>query len=142
MKKEGIIAIILGVVFGIIMAVVMISKTKEKQLEKLKPLSNIKPSLTISPKEIQTQSLEILNPQDNTIINAKAITIKGKTNKDSLIVIQSPIKDMAFKNKAENFSMDFPLAMGENVIQIVVYPKDNQIRSQERVLRVYYLDEQ
>ncbi len=59
-----------------------------------------------------------------------------------MIIIQSPIKDLVFKNDKEQFSTDFPLALGENVIRIGAYPQDKLLRSQEKELRIYYFSEQ
>jgi len=70
------------------------------------------------------------------------VVIKGKAAKDSLIVIQSPVQDIIIKNDKEEFSATMSLAIGENVIHISVYPKDQQGKGQEKELRVYYLDEQ
>lgn len=143
MKKETSIAVFLGILFGVFVAIFMISKTKEKNLEKSKPItvgSKISPTVAIPTKQLQ--NFEILEPKENIIVNTKSITIRGKASKDALIVIHSPIKELAFKNVKEDFSVSFPLAFGENVIQAVVYPKEDQLRQQEKELRVYYLDEQ
>lgn len=143
MKKETIIAILLGIIFGTIIAVVIVSKNKQTQLEKTKtiaPTINLesKASVTVAP----VQPLEIMSPGDGQIFSKNSVTIKGKTYKGSLIVIQSPIKDIVISNAQENFSVDFPLVNGENAIRISVYPKDKQIKSQEKELKIYFLNEQ
>lgn len=142
MKKETVIAISLGVVFGLLVAVLMIFKTKENAMEKTKTVTSNHITPTVSLKNTTLQNLEITEPADGVMVNQKSITIKGKANKNSLFVVQSPIKDLVFKNEKEQFSFDFPLALGENVIKISVYPESDQLRPQERQLRIYYLDEQ
>lgn len=143
MKKETITAIIFGIILGGILAVTLIVKNRDSQLNKNK---------TIAPKEKTNQSsmagnvnlkpLEITEPSDRAIVNKNSVTIKANTIKNSLIVIQSPIKEMVFQTDKDQFSVDFPLVYGENVIRVAVYPKDKQLRAQEKELRVYYLDEQ
>lgn len=142
MKKETIVAIFLGIGLGIIVALVIIVQSKRQEITKAKTLNEagkITPKVTVQ--NLQFQSLEVTAPEDKIIVGSSSVVIKGKAIKDALIVIQSPVKDLVFKNIKEEFSQEFPLALGENVIRIAVYPKDPSIRSQEKELRVYYLDE-
>ena len=143
MKKETVIAIMLGIVFGVIVAVVMVVKTKDQQIDKVKPMNtalHITP--TISVNNTQFQPLQITSPETGVIVDKNAVTITGKASKDALIVIQSPIKTMIMKVTSETFSADFPLAFGENVITVSDYQKDTQAVAQEKELKIYYLDEQ
>ena len=143
MKKETIIAIFFGVAFGALVALFLLAKNKEFQLTKIKTIAPTKKANN-KPKNIavEAKSLEILDPQDSIIVNSKSVKIEGKTAKGALLIIQSPIKDVAFKTENDQFSIDFPLALGENVIKITAYTKDAQIRSQEKELHIYNLDEQ
>ena len=143
MKKETVIAIMLGIVFGVIVAVVMVVKTKDQQIDKVKPMNtalHITP--TISVNNTQFQPLQITSPETGVIVDKNAVTITGKASKDALIVIQSPIKTMIMKVTSETFSADFPLAFGENVITVSECQKDTQAVAQEKELKIYYLDEQ
>ena len=143
MKKETIIAVFLGISFGGILAFFLISKNKEFQLNKNK---------VIAPTGILTQNivketvniipLEVIEPNYRSIVAGNSIKIKGKVTKGSLIVVQSPINDIVIKNEKEDFSIDLPLALGENVIKLVAYPSDKQVRTQEKDLKVYFLREE
>lgn len=150
MKKETIIALILGVFFGGVLAFFFVFKSDELNLKNNKVIA---PTIVINKNQNQLKesikenvnniiSLEITEPNNNTIVDTDKIKIKGKATKNSLIVIQSPINDIVFKNEKEDFSIDFPLALGENILKIVVYPTDKQARSQEKELRIYYLKEE
>ena len=141
MKKEVGIAVFFGVLLGLIVAAFMISRvrTLETQKIKLPTESQISPSVTNLNSQIQT--LEITEPSDQTSVSKNSITVKGKTVKDSLIVVQTPTRDLLFKNKNENFSVEIPLALGANVLTIASYPKGGTQRSQEKTLTVFYLDE-
>lgn len=142
MKKEATVAIIFGIILGGVLAILIIAKNREKQLEKNKaisPAEKLTPTSQMS--NLNFQPLEVNEPQDGIIVSKNNIIIKGVATPGALIVIQSPIKEIAFKNDQNQFKTDFPLVSGENVIKIVVYPADVQLRPQEKLLKVYYLEE-
>lgn len=139
MKKETLIAIIFGVGLGVILAVIFIMQSKENQLTKAKPINNLSKTITPKLKMVTTPTLEISEPTDNLIVDSNSIAIKGRANKNALIVINSPIKDLVFKNGKEEFKVNFPLALGENVIQLTVYPDDKLGSSINKTLQIYYL---
>lgn len=141
MKKETITAIILGLIFGGIVAVFISLKSKDIELSKNKVIAPLEEkSTTSSLVGSEMQPLEISEPANNGIVEKSTIHFKGTAAKDSLIVIQSPIKDLAIKNTQGKFDLEFPLALGENSIKIVVYPKEKQFRPQEKYMKVYYID--
>lgn len=139
MKKEIIVAIVFGVIMGLIVAVVMVLRVRQSGGQSLFGGNQVTPS--VSAKNTQLQPLEITSPAPDSITGTDKITIKGKALKDSLIVVESPINDLAVKNSKEDFSINFPLSLGENVISITAYPKDTKLNSQTSTLRVYYLTE-
>lgn len=142
MKKESVIALLFGILLGGIVAFIIIAKNKQSQQEKTKTLT---PQITTTPALTDfsnSQRLEVISPHDKAIVDKNTVTITGKVVKNSLIIIQSPIKEIAFNNDKEEFSKDFPLTIGENVIKVSAYPKDTKLRSQERDLKVYFIDEQ
>ena len=47
---------------------------------------------------------------------------------------------MTFLTIKSDFKISFPLALGENVIKIVAYPKNKTFRPQEKDLKIYYID--
>ena len=143
MKKESTFAVVLGVLMGAIVALILIFQNKQIQLEKNKtiaPKTTITPSVAFNNTDLQ--SFVISNPGDGAIVDANSINIEGKAPNDALIVIQSPAKEIIIKSNKNQFKTTFPLAYGENVINITFYPKDPQMRSQEKRIRVYYLNNQ
>lgn len=142
MKKEATIAIVFGIILGSILAIFLIAKNKERLLEKSKTITPLKKNQTSQAKNGEVQQLEISEPGDKNIVYKNSISIKGSFTKNSLIIIQSPTKDLVMKNDKEQFSTDFPLALGENVIRIGAYPQDKQLRSQEKEMRIYYFSTQ
>jgi mannitol-specific phosphotransferase system IIBC component len=144
MKKETLIAIILGVVAGLGVAVVMIEKAREHQMTSTQAIST---SLQLTPKvtvnNSQLQPLELSKPDDGSISNVKTVELKGKAGVGALIVVQSPLKTIVQKlDKADIDIKNFPLALGENTIRVSAYPKDSQGSPQEKELKIYYLDQQ
>jgi hypothetical protein len=139
MKKETIIAIFFGILLGVTGALLIVAKSRQITTSRGKSLNS---AITPSPiKTKKTQSLEITSPKNKSFALTNNIVIKGKASRGSLIVVQSPIKELASKNEKENFSLEFPLALGENVISISVYPQDSHLSPQEKILKIYYLDE-
>ena len=141
MKKETMIAVLLGLLFGAVLAVIISFKSKEIQLTKNKIIEQPKDK-NVSPNSSgsELKPFELTEPADKAIVETNAIHLKGTVEKDSLILIQSPIKDIALRNTGEKFDIEFPLALGENSIKIVVYPKEKQFRPQEKSIRVYFID--
>ncbi len=140
MKKETAIAIVFGIILGGIVATLLILRNKELQLAKNKAFGSNSSQSAAAPATSQNiQSFTLDAPQDGEIVYTNSVTIKGSANKGSLIVIQSPIKDLIVKNDNEQFSEDFPLSFGENAITITVYPPQAEGKSQEKRLRIYYL---
>ena len=144
MKKETIIAVIFGIVMGGFLGFFLINKNKETQLIKNKVIapSNVAGRLPSTSDTAMAQNLEISSPQDGVVVGNNSIKVSGKAEANSLIIIQTPVNDISFKNDKVDFSLDLPLALGENVIKIVVYPSSKNQNLQDKYLRVYYLDSQ
>ncbi len=140
MKRETLVAIVFGIVFGSCLAIFLLWQNRNSQFLKdkvIQPVSKTK-SASLND-ELNGKLLELSQPETGTIVNQKTVTIKGKAPVNALLVIQSPIKDMVLTNDKEDFSIDFPLAMGENAITVSAYTKGTQIKSQVKELKIYYL---
>lgn len=139
MKKETSIAVGMGIVFGLVFSFLVIANTQKNQSVSQKTTTQkIRPVTT----EQQTimQPITISEPNDGAIIANQSVTIKGKTDKDSFLVIQTQVKDFSFTTKTESFEYNIPLTLGENVIHITAYPKGSNGKVQEKELHVYYLN--
>ena len=143
MKKETSIAIFLGITFGIVVALFVILRTRQAQINNSKTIA---PAVSTTPAtknpSPQEETFQVSEPENGIIVSTKSVVIKGKAPKNSLIVIQSPIKNTVLKADKEEFSTSFPLALGENIILVTMYPADVQLAQREKELKVYYLDEQ
>lgn len=142
MKKETIAAIVFGIIFGSVLGIFLITKNKQSQREKTKFLVPTGVETQTSKVVLNNvQILELLEPQDRAIVYKNSIQIKGNAVKNSLLLIQSPIKETVINHESDKFSEDFPLALGENVIRISVYPNNKQLQTQEKELRIFYFTE-
>lgn len=141
MKKEVGIAIFFGVLLGLIVAAIMISRVRLLENQRLKLPGDSQISPPVRNPNTQIQTLEIIEPKDQAVVNQKSVRLRGKTVKNALIIVQTPIKDIVINAKGETFSVDVPLALGENVITVASYPKGSQQPSQKKTLKLYYLDE-
>jgi len=141
MKKETMVAVFFGLLFGSIVAVFISFKSKDIELAKNKVIAPPKEKTSFpNTSVIEQQPLVLNEPADRTIVENSVIRLKGSAAKNSLIVIQSPIKELIINNKLEKFDLEFPLALGENSIKIVVYPKEKQFRPQEKFMKIYFID--
>lgn len=139
MKKETSIAVGMGIVFGLVFSFLVIANTQKNQSVSQKSSTEKTRPVTTEQQTI-TQPITISEPNDGAIIPDASVTIKGKTDKNSFILIQTQIKDMSFTTKSESFEYSVPLSLGENVIHINAYPKGSSGKVQEKELRVYYLN--
>lgn len=147
MNKESLIAIVLGLLLGALVAFGAVYYTVNKQKKINSAINNVanqasnsgelQPS-KIPPTVTVLRSLEITNPQSGSITQDKSTTIKGLTGANTFIIIQSPIKTQTQKTTTNAFSIDFPLALGENVITISAYAEDSAVPVQKK-LYIYRL---
>lgn len=138
MKKESVVAAVSGIILGVVIAVIILINLKNKEIQGKKTISpQVTPTVTIL--NVKTQGLEILEPTAEAIVNKKEITIKGKAEKDSLIVVQSATTEKVERITGGEFSIDFTLSLGENLIKVTSY-KDKA--NEEKSIKVYYIVEE
>jgi len=138
MKKETSVAVGMGIVFGLLFSFLVIANTQKNQSVSQKT-ANQKTRPVTTEQQTTTQPITISEPNDGAIIVGTSVTIKGKTDKNSFVVVQTQIADMSFVTKSEDFEYKVPLALGENVIHISAYPKGSNGKIQEKELRVYHI---
>lgn len=141
MNRETIIAIVLGILLGVGIGFFVLFQSNRGDETKVIPVNGDKENKkVVTPVRGEDEViLEIQEPQDMAIVNSKEITIKGIAEKNSLIVIQSPINNKVFKTENEKFETKYPLALGENTISINAYAKSST--PQEITLKIYYVAE-
>lgn len=141
MNRETIIAVTLGILLGVGIGFFVLFKSSQTDQTKVIPVnsdSENKKVVTATRGEDEAV-LEITEPRDMAVGNKDEITVKGTAEKNSLIVIQSPVSSKVFKTDTESFNTTFPVALGENIISINMYSKSST--PQEVTLKVYYVKE-
>lgn len=142
MKRETIIASTIGIILGVGVAVAVLLRTMPIQQAQENVIAEEDVSPTPVPqREVEEYVLDVTEPQNDIISDSDTIRVEGKASEDSLMVIQSPVGQEVFQNDAEAFSIDFPLALGENVILVALYPNDDPAGYQEKEINVYYFPE-
>ena len=134
MKKEVLIAIIVGfslgliITFGIYRAQKSLSERAESKntdqgTTQIEGTANI--------------SLSITQPEDGSITDKDSITIGGISKKNALItIISSEDHQSTQADELGNFSIEFSLDAGENQIHITSFSDDNT--KQEKTISIVY----
>lgn len=143
MNRESIIAIVLGLTLGVLVALGAVFYTVQKQKQANTEATNSSfasssssaslVKISIPPTVTVLQSLDIDRPQSGIVTQNKTVTVVGKTGKEALLVLQSPIKTITEETKTGSFSIDFPLALGENTITISAYYANVAIPVQKKL---------
>ncbi|MEI6326599.1 MAG: hypothetical protein WCO78_00585 [Candidatus Roizmanbacteria bacterium] len=139
MNKESIIAIILGLVLGILVAggVVYFSVRQQRiQNTELTHSASADARLTpvvIPPTVVIMRALDITAPQSGSVTDAREVKIEGSAAAKSLLILQSPVAVVSHKLDGSTFSYSFPLALGENTIQVSSYPESSSVPVQKTI---------
>lgn len=141
MKRETIFAIVIGIVFGAGIGLFVLFKSNGGEQTKVIPVSGDTETNKVVNTSVSNDQmvLTVSTPSDHAVVHKKEIQIKGKADPNSLIVIQSPVSNQIFKNEKQDFSVDFPLALGENMVSISSYSDSST--PQEITLQIYYVEE-
>lgn len=148
MTKEALIAIALGLLLGVLVAFVAVFYTvkvqKDTNTKTSTVVDNASESSTLSattipPTVTVLRSLEITAPQSGSTAEGKSVTLKGSAGIGTLLIIQSPVKTQIIKTDRDAFLVDFPLALGENVITVSAYHEGSTIPVQKKLF-VYRLN--
>ena len=142
MKKEVLVAVFFGILLGLTVAVVMVWRIRGTDSTG-QQIQSASPSPTVrKDNKVVENTLQVTQPSAGFITNKANVSLKGNVQKGSVIIVQSPLTDKVVKSDADTFDISFPLALGENIIQIAAYPNDKTVRPQQKTITVYYLDEQ
>lgn len=141
MKRETIFAIVIGIVLGGGIGLFVLFKSNSGQETKVIPVSGDTEDTKVVNTAVSSSQtvLTVSTPSENVVVHEKEVQIKGKAEPNSLMVIQSPVSNQVFKNEKQDFSVNFPLALGENIVSISSYSESST--PQEITLQIYYVEE-
>jgi len=140
MKKERILLSFIATLLGILVTAVAyyfyqstktVTKPKEKTVIIATPTPTPKPSLF----------LNVLKPDDESVVNKKVITVSGTTVPDAAVIILTPIDEvLAIPTSNGNFSTTADIDDGQNIVEITaIKPGGEKISVQKTV--TYSLEE-
>lgn len=143
MKKEVFLAIITGLVVGSIISFAIYQARNYYLGDQNGPDIRVEtPTNDISEPENQ-HSIEILSPLDFSLSDTNRVSISGTTSPNSYMSAVSEISESIFLADSNgNFSLDFVLAEGVNIITLTAITYENEEANQAEVdLTVTYLTE-
>jgi len=137
MRKEVILAIVGGVVLGLLVIGGLWWTNRATTEENLNitptPVLEQPPTLTSAP----SLSLEIISPEDESIIEEEKITLEGETAPESVVVVIYPEGENIVEADEEgNFETEITLVGGANEIKITAY--DEEGNQAEKNLTLIY----
>lgn len=138
MKKEVLIAIIIGFGLGLVITFGVWSANKNfNKVSPAEPVPTTIPNLSPSPTDAPELALEIDSPEDDFLSNEDAIEIAGRASPGGIIVLLYP-KGEKILQAEENgsFSTEIVLAGGANEIRISAF--DESGNEVEKILNVVY----
>lgn len=140
MKKEVIIAIIIGITIGTIITF-GVHLAQRSLVENTSPPTNpVTPSISISPSQA-VHNLIITSPDNDSITQQSEVEIIGNTSPNSLIsAISNTYQAVGSADIDGNFEFDFTVSPGANQIIIKAFDQNGQEASQE--IEVIYLENQ
>jgi len=139
MKKEIIIAVVIGFILGLIITfgVYTANKALKEQKEPTPSLPPVEQEAT--PQPSPTTILEISEPENNIVTRADEITVSGRTNsKTPVAVIAEEFQGFAYSDNEGVFSIDVPLVSGANEIRVVAVPKEGE--KEEVIISIVYTE--
>lgn len=127
MRKEVVFAIIIGLILGgIILFGFQVANQSAKEAASPATPSGQVSSATPTPTIVEN-SLTLTEPENHAVVDTSPIKISGKTLPNSTIAIESEADDaLLMADSTGNFSGDFKLGGGENLISITALLPDGK----------------
>ena len=137
MRKEVILAIVGGVALGLLVigGLWWTNKATTEESLNITPTPVLEQPPTLTP--VPSLSLEIISPEDESIIEEEKTTLEGKTAPESVVVVIYPEgENIVEADKEGNFETEITLVGGANEIKITAY--DEEGNQAEKNLTLIY----
>jgi len=143
MKKDVVVAVVVGFILGAVVAVgfVNLPKLLQKGTQLAADVPSSKISPTISPTLTPSAGLIVTEPTNESIVAKNSVNIIGKTKANNTLVAVSDL-DGVIKTASDDgsFSIPFKLSEGGNKIYIASYDKAGI--AQTNILTLFYTAEE
>jgi len=137
MKKEILIAILIGFILGLIITFGIWTANKSlKNTQEEQP--STEGGISVSePEKKETLALEIIEPKNNSISDEEEITIKGNADPSTVItIIYQECEEIIEADEEGNFEAEITLVGGANEIQISAFDEEGNEAS--KILNIIY----
>lgn len=133
MKKEMIVSILVGLIFGLIITYGVYTARTALFGRPATPSSLATPQPSANPEA--TGSLVILSPEDESIVDTNTITVAGSTFPSAYVVVfVNNTEKITTANETGQFSTEATLENGSNVITVTVLSEDGTSTTLERTV--------
>ncbi len=133
MKKEMLIAIVIGFLLGLIITF----GVYRLRVAGNRSQSNLMPSPTTSASPAVDSLITIHSPAEGAIQEEKSATVTGSTIPDSYVVLfVNNTEYVRQSDEVGNFSFEVELADGSNLLTVHVLADDGQVITKERTVIV------
>lgn len=124
MKKEVVLAIIVGFSLGLIITLGIY--TARRALRRQTPLTS-PPETSASPSPTPSHGLTITSPTEEALLDQDKVILQGLTTPNSLVTVITPQDNLIVTaNSAGEFQTQISLVGGVNQLQIVALTPDGQ----------------
>ncbi len=117
MRKEIILAIVLGVLLGVVIIFGINLANQSSSNTPTQPGNQTTPTTTVTP--TPTPSLQVISPNNNSVSFEDTVTLVGKAKPESWVaIIWEENENIIQSDQTGNFSQEISLVGGENIIQL------------------------
>lgn len=126
MRKEVLLAIIVGIILGAVILFGIRLANESSSPETPGQNGNVVPTPTTTASE----TLSIITPVNHSVTDEKTVTLTGKTDPGATLAVVSEEDDLIIEAGPEGtFSAQINLISGENIITVSQVLKDQKISS-------------
>jgi len=140
MKKEILIAIIIGFVLGLVITFGIWTANKslkEGATTQSKEVAENETNITPSPQAEEKLPLTIISPENNTLVNQEKLEIVGKTSPKAMVaIVYGEGEKIIEADEKGDFKQEITLVGGGNEITISAF--DNEGNEVSKTLNLVY----
>lgn len=137
MRKEIIIAIVVGFVLGLIITFGIYTANRAIKNKNQAKSNQPSPLGFATPLPSPLTNLEITEPENNSVVDKDKIIVSGKADpKTAIAILGEDFDDLVYSDNEGLFSTEVPLVGGANEIKIISMGISNE--KQEKVLTIVY----
>lgn len=142
MKKDITLAILIGLVFGMLAAFIVIflpNLTKNNQ-QSSSLTATVSPAVTPSENSTSVTAIDIKQPLPNSVLTEKSATLEGNVKNSKLVLLDSDSDTMVLNaSDSGNFKQTISLSEGSNKFTITAY--DDKGETTSKTFMLYYTPE-